>query len=55
MAAPDWQEELAALAEAFPETGVIHDLPDMTTVERYGVLLYLRSLAAERDARSAGR
>ncbi len=30
--------------------GVLHDLAEMTDDERYGVLVYLRRLAAERDA-----
>lgn len=45
MDAPDWVFELAALAELFRETGVIHDLANMSMADRYDVLLYLRRQA----------
>lgn len=45
MNAPDWLFELAALAELLRETGVIHDLANMSMADRYGVLLYLRRIA----------
>lgn len=45
MHAPNWMFELVTLAERFRETGVIRDLENMSTAERYGVLCYLRRLA----------
>jgi len=45
MDAPNWLFALAALAELFRETGVIHDLANMSMADRYGVLCYLRRLA----------
>lgn len=50
MDAPDWVFELAALAERYSDTGAIHDLANMSMADRYGVLLYLRRLAVERNA-----
>jgi hypothetical protein len=42
---PDWLLELITLAERYRETGIIYDLPCMTTDERYGALCYLRRYA----------
>lgn len=50
MAAPDWFGELITLAELLRANGVLNDFADMTDDERYGVLVYLRRLATERDA-----
>jgi hypothetical protein len=41
----DWLIELATLAERYRETGIIYDLPCMTTDDRYRALCFLRRYA----------
>ena len=45
-APPSWLEELQELALRYPALGVGPDLAALSTIELWGVLQYLRRLAA---------
>lgn len=41
---PKWLVELEQLAQRYPETGVLNDLPNLDLGELWGVLQFLRQI-----------
>lgn len=48
----DWKLDLACLAERYSETGVLHDLPNMSELEQFQTLTWLRRYEEGRSCAS---